>query len=320
MPIIVFFVVVTTLASLHADTLIMKDKNEIKGLVVEEYIDRIVLSTTGGEKTFFKKDIDAIQYDTPEQNFMQLGKEYDKKELYEKAAFYYKKALDLNPDYKKARDAYLAMQTKIWRKEDKMTKKEFNRRNMIKDWRENRYKTAFSPAKDKKLILEEGLGILLAQEGAIFIIEKVVPFSSADKAGIKKGDILISIWGEHISHRKIDEIIDDLIGPKYSEVRISLERDVPVLIEDIRPDKDLYKGLGVLLDFEYEGLKIQKVAPEKIGKKAGFKKSDFVMAIDGESTRYSPLDKIIGYINNAKNKEKIIFTIRRTLILRRGGK
>ena len=55
----------------YADTVIMKNKTKIKGLVVDEYVDRVALSTIEGEKYILRKEIDTIEYDTPEQNFMQ---------------------------------------------------------------------------------------------------------------------------------------------------------------------------------------------------------------------------------------------------------
>jgi len=137
--IIVFFIVAATPISLYSDTLIMKDKSEIKGLVVDEYVDRITLSTVDGEKVFLRKDIDVIEYDAPEQNFMQLGREYELRGVYDKAAFYYKKASNLNPDYKNARDAFLAIQAKVWKQESEITEKEINRREMIKDWWKDRH-------------------------------------------------------------------------------------------------------------------------------------------------------------------------------------
>ncbi|MEE8317873.1 MAG: tetratricopeptide repeat protein, partial [Candidatus Omnitrophota bacterium] len=93
---IICIISVTTL--LYADTVIMKDRTKVKGLVVEEYVDRITLSTVEGEKNILRQEIERIEYDTPEQNFMQLGRAYDAKGWYDKASFYYKKAMEIKPD------------------------------------------------------------------------------------------------------------------------------------------------------------------------------------------------------------------------------
>jgi len=319
--IIVFFIVAATPISLYSDTLIMKDKSEIKGLVVDEYVDRITLSTVDGEKVFLRKDIDVIEYDAPEQNFMQLGREYELRGVYDKAAFYYKKASNLNPDYKNARDAFLAIQAKVWKQESEITEKEINRREMIKDWWKDRHKEIFSPAKDKKALLEKSLGISLAEKEASLIIEEVRLFSSAYKAGVREGDVLVSVWGKRTTHRKIEEVMDELIGPKHSEVRISVAKEIRVPIRSIRMHKSFYEGLGVLLAFEHDGLVIQEVKRGKMGERLGFKKGDLVMVIDDKSTRYLALDKIITYLSSAENNNKdIIFNIERSISLLRGGR
>ena len=43
--------------SVSADTIYKKDESLIKGLLVEQHYDRVVVSTPKGEKIVFKKDI-----------------------------------------------------------------------------------------------------------------------------------------------------------------------------------------------------------------------------------------------------------------------
>ena len=309
--IVLFF----TTSILYADTVIMKDKKEIKGLVVDEYVDRITLSTIDGEKDIFREGIEGIEYDTPEQNLMQLGRAYDDKELYDKAAFYYKKAMEINPNYKKARDAYLVSHAKMWRQEERMTAKEIGHQNMVIDWWKNRNEESFSPAKDKALLLKDILGISLIEKDGIFTIDGVRPYSNADRAGIKKGDILVGIWGKLIQYSKIEDVINELLGPEHSEVEALVEKEISVPVDG--SDKDLYKELGILLGFEYEGLVIKDVARGKKGELAGFEKDDFVVRVGKNATRYFPLDRIIALINSSTRNKNIIFTIKRTINLRR---
>lgn len=310
--IILFF----TATVLYADTVIMKDRKKFKGLVVEEYIDRITLSTVDGEINIFRKNIERIEYDTPEQNFMQLGRAYDDKGWYDKAAFYYKKAMEINPDYKEAREAYLASHAKMWRQEEKRTKKELERRNMVMDWWKNRNKEDVSTSEDRALLLKKALGISLLEKDGVFTISEVVPFSSAASVGIQEGDILVGIWGKLIRYSKMEEVINELLGPRHSEIRVLIEKNINVTAGGI--DKNLYKELGIVLAFEYEGLVIKDVVGGKKGEVAGFKKGDFVTAVDNNVTRYLPLDSIIALINSSKNRN-IVFTIRRTVNLKREG-
>lgn len=314
--ILAIFIFIVT-ATLFADTVIMKNEEELKGLVVDEYIDRVTLNTVDGEKDILRDEIERIEYDTPEQNFMQLGRQYDAKGWYDKAVFYYKKAMDMNPDYKEAREAYLASHTKMWRQKEKITKKEIDHQSMVMNWRKNRNKNTPFPSKDKQTLLKDTLRISLVEKQGFFEIEDVEPYSSAAKAGVQKGDLLVGIWGKLIRYVNIDEVIDELLGPKYSEVRILIEKEIYVSID--KSDRDLYEEFGIELAFEYEGLVVKDAAGGKKGDLAGLKNGDFVIAIDKNATRYISLDEIAALIRDARNNEKIIFTIRRNINLRREG-
>lgn len=313
-PIIYVFVATS---ALYADIVIMKDKTSVKGLVVDEYSDRITLNTVDGEKVVFRKDIDRIEYDTPEQNFMQLGNAYESKEWYDKAAFYYKKAMELNPDYKEARESYLACHAKLWRQEERMTKKEIERRSMAMEWRRNRNTKEKPAPKDKTALLRDTLGMSLTEKEGIFTITDIKPYFSADKAGIREGDILAGIWGKLVRYKEIKDVIDELLGPKYSEVRVLIEKNIAIPIE--ASYEDLYKELGIILGFEYEGLIVKDVIPDKPGALYGLEKGDYILAIDKNIARYLPLDSVIAIVNSAKDNKEVVFNIRRSVNLRREG-
>jgi len=311
---LIIFLLFSNLA--YADTVIMKNKTKVKGLVVDEYVDRIALSTIDGEKYILREEIEVIEYDTPEQNFMQLGRAYEGKGWYDKAAFYYKKAMDINPDYKDAREAYLSSHAKMWREEEKRTKKEVELFNMAAEFqRARKNKKAAPVVKNKESMVREGLGITLTENNGIFTISEVAPGSSAAKAGIQKGDFLTGIWGRLIRYSKFEDVLNELSGPRYSEVKILLEKDIPVSME---AKENFYKELSVSLGFEYEGLVIKDIVSGKKGDMAGLKKGDFVTAIDKNITRYLPMDSVIALISSPKNNT-VVFTVRRVINLRREG-
>ncbi len=311
--VIIIFLLVASI--LYADTVIMKDGDSIKGLVVDEYKDRITMNTVDGEIDILRKDIEDIEYDTPEQTFIQLGKSYEARALYDEAAFYYKKALEVNPRYTEARELYLASYTKSWREKERITKREIEWQNMIKDWWSKGDKEAPPPKIDKQLLLKKALGFSLVEKDGFFRVDALRPYSAAAKAGIQEKDVIVGIWGKLIRYRKIKEVIDELMGPKYSEVKLLVEREISIPIQ--RGSKNLYKELGILLAFDYEGLLVKDVTSGEVGEEAGFKEGDFVVAIDKNITRYLPLDRAIILINNTKDKKEIVFTIRRDITLRR---
>ena len=94
--------VYSVIAELYADIVVMNEGEELKGVVVEEYDDRIMLSTIDGEKQVMRKDIKKVIFDLEEQNLTSIGDFYQDNKRFEKAAYYYKRALIVNPNYKKA--------------------------------------------------------------------------------------------------------------------------------------------------------------------------------------------------------------------------
>ena len=76
-------------AVLRAETVQLKDAKELKGLVVEEHHDRIILSTENGEIPVLRDEILKIDYDNPAQNFIQAGRAYEDKERWPEALAYY---------------------------------------------------------------------------------------------------------------------------------------------------------------------------------------------------------------------------------------
>lgn len=314
---LILFCIFSVTAIGYADTVFMNDGDKLKGLIVDEYVDRITLSTVDGEKDIFRKDISRIEYDTPEQNFMQLGRAYEDRGWYDKAAFYYKKAMESSPGYGEAREAYIAAHSKLWRQEEKATHREVERQNVVADWRKNRNRNEIATPRDKDLLLQDTLGISLIEKDGIFSIDKVLPDSSAHNAGIKKEDILAGIWGRLIRYSKMEDIVEELLGPKYSEVRIIIERKIAARINE--EGSDIYKTFGLVLGFEYEGLTVKDVIEGSKAQSEGFEKGDLVVTINNNATRYLPLDSVIALINSAESDKEMIFNVRRNINLRRMG-
>ncbi|MFH1478526.1 MAG: PDZ domain-containing protein [Candidatus Omnitrophota bacterium] len=301
----------------YADTITLKDNTSIKGLVVEEYKDRVVFSTVDGEKKILRNDIKDIQYDAKEHSYLQLGRLYDERGMYENAAFYYREAMKINPEYKDARMAYIATHDKLLREKDKLVRKEIARRDMVVNWHK-REKITPSTEKDKISLLWDILGFRLVEKKGIFIIDEIKPYSSSSRARLKANDVLVAVWGKMVSFAELDYIVEELKGPKYSEVKIDIEREVTVPIRSKEPN--IYQNLGIDLGFEYDGLQIKDIEEGGISESSGLKKGDLIIAIGGYNTRYLPLDDAIDLIDKKSIENNTIdFTVRRNITLRREG-
>ncbi|MBL7157363.1 MAG: PDZ domain-containing protein [Candidatus Omnitrophica bacterium] len=287
-----------------ADTVYLENDAEMKGVVVEEYDDRVVISTYEGEKNILKKDIHAISYDLTEQNLVALGDVYAARDKYRKAYFYYEKAVKINPKYKTARDKMNFITGQIFRESQTEKQDAMRRRQEI----ENSSKTLPSKKEDFKKELEQKIGIVITEEDNSVKIIDVTGDSSAYDAGLQPGDTLISVWGRFTNYMS-KERVSRLLLESLGEIKIDIQRDV--VLEKESPTAGFHKDIiGGKLDMLRDGLTLVDLKEGSPGQKAGLSKGDLIIAINGASTRYMPLadaEKIIGN----KKTGAVKFTIRR---------
>ncbi|MDD4957243.1 MAG: PDZ domain-containing protein [Candidatus Omnitrophica bacterium] len=294
----------------YGDTVVMADNERVKGVVVEEYRDRIVISTMDGEKEIMRSDINNIIYDLEEQNLTSVGDYYQDAGKYEKAYYYYSKALEVNPNYKKAREALNHVGTYI-----QLTGR---RRKLDHVRRLNEEMTGLrSPVssgdESRESRLEEGLGIGIRNARESFKIDKVVIGSPASKAGLKKGDILSAAWGRAIGYMEPDEVMDKLLTPGVMDINITIVR--PLKIDLSMATKSYGNLLGVKLGFsEMEGLMIEKVKEGSAAANAGIEPGDIIMAVDGKSSRYMDIRDVEKAIDSHKNNA-ISLEIKRDIVI-----
>ena len=77
----------------------------LKGLVVEEHADRIVVSTEQGERTVFRNQIEEVFYAEPERNYLYLGEQALEAGDFSAARGFFLKALQINPALSEASGA-----------------------------------------------------------------------------------------------------------------------------------------------------------------------------------------------------------------------
>ncbi|MDD5136859.1 MAG: nickel pincer cofactor biosynthesis protein LarC, partial [Candidatus Omnitrophica bacterium] len=73
----------------RADSVITNEGEEIKGIVLEDYKDRIIMSTVSGEKTILKDDIKELYFDEEEDNLIKLAEQAKERRDYIRALTYY---------------------------------------------------------------------------------------------------------------------------------------------------------------------------------------------------------------------------------------
>lgn len=311
-----FVVAVSILMIMHqnaySDTITLKGGEEVKGIIVEEYADRVVMSTYEGEKTFPKDKIESVYYDLIEQNLLKLGDSHMKRREFEKAYFYYEKASKANPSFKPARDRMNYVTGYLFRRREQEKMEAIKRREDFEKWPyEGEGSNKYGENSTKEI--DNVFGLKISEDKGDAIVDSVRKFFPAYSAGIQKGDKVISVWGHLAGYMSKEDVADLILKESVGEIKITVERDISVTKE--KPFTKGYQDiLGGKLDMLSDGLTIVELNGKGPGDKAGLKKYDLIRAINGSLTRYMPIDDAIQIIEN-RNDGSILFTIQRRMTM-----
>jgi len=294
-----------------ADTVVMKSGEQVKGVVVEDYNDRIILSTVDGEREIMRDNIERVIYDLEEQNFASLADYYQDRGLYKKAHYYYNKALEINPDYKKARDGLGYVEVYLQHTGRRLKLQQLNRRNEEIEWLRKGGSTV--NAYDDESGVKKELGLILKEVNGRYVVSSMVANSPAKRAGIRRKDILVTAWGRALTYMEPTEVEKKLLTPGVMDVHVSIERAYFVNLE-VTGDK--YSSiLGAKLDFsDMEGLIFTEVYPGGPAEKIGIKEKDAVVSLQGQSTRYMPFKEVERIVTSRKG-DSLSVRIRRDMVI-----
>lgn len=268
--------------SIYTDELYSKSGYRMmKGLIVENVTDRIILSTVNGEIIIPKSDILQVLYDRPEYNHLYLGDQYINAHEFDKAVQEYKEALKVNPEFPEAADAIVrALEAKL-RLQAKQTQ-------------------------------EIGsIGIEIKKSDEEIKVVSVAAGSDAEKQGIKKEDLLLFIWDKPTRAMELDAVRELLTGPLTSSAKVAIERQVDLSIV-AKSETAKFVDSGIRLKMELPGLMAAKVIKNSPADISGIKPDDLIVNIDGKSTRYMKLNEAKERIKGLAGKQ-LRLTIRRTL-------
>jgi membrane-associated protease RseP (regulator of RpoE activity)/sRNA-binding regulator protein Hfq len=303
--ILLFFLLSRTQAG--ADTIYLKNGTEMKGIIVEDYRDRYVISTYEGEKTVFKQDIIKAVYDLIEQNLAQLGDEYLERGEYEKAYFYYSKANSANPDYAPAQEKVNYVTGHLFRRLEKEKLKKVKEREAIESW------PAEPPKKDEStaLLLEKRIGIQIAEDRNRVTVTAVMKDSPAARSGVREGDIIVSIWGKLTGYMSEEDVAGLLLREAPGEIRLIVARQIVIQKSD--PGEGYAETLGGKLDMLFDGLTLAGVDTGTPGE-PGLEEGDLIFEINGTATRYMPLKEAIRIIEKGTADTLYLTVVRNVTI------
>lgn len=304
-------------AAAHADIVTTRDGREVRGIVIEDYQNRIVFSTPDGEIEIMKADIKELSFDSEEDNLIKLAAQARQRRDYQRAYYYYDMALKINPDSKVARDGLAFSHGYLFRKEEAKKEADIRRRTDFERFGVvgSVEKSPADELTDAIARLNTSLGIALAMKQGVPRIESVRTGSPAYDAGIRAGDLLVSVWSRLTGYLALKEVIDILLDRPSVEIKCTVERTV---VLPISRNRTLLMGtkelIGLSFSMEFDGLTIAGVEEDGMAYKAGIRAGDLVTALDGKSTRYMPLKSAVELIKGA-GKESVQITFRRQVVM-----
>ena len=303
-------------AWVHADTITLKNGKQLKGLVVEQHFDRILLSTEKGEIPILLSGIKDIHFEDQAQNLMQVGKAYETQGKLGVALAYYEKALEFNPELDEAKKASMSVRNRFWTAHAEVPRNEVEKQQMLFDsWSEGKSFDQVIKARtvDETQALRERLGLALEKRGDWARVAYADPMKDAAAAGLKKNDRLVAMDGDSLRYTNADAVRKGLLVPRYVNFNLEFERDCFLHVE--KSARDL-KDLGLDLKLEYRGLVIKSVEQGSLAEKAGLKTGDLLVQVNGDAIRYTPLNQVVRRIHDS-TETPLVISIRRSILMTR---
>jgi C-terminal processing protease CtpA/Prc len=301
-----------------SDTLYTNDGRELRGIVVEDYKDRIVMSTVDGEVTTMKSDIKQLYYDSDADNLVKLAEQSRERGDMVKAFAYYDMALRADTNSKAAKDGIIFLQGYLFRKEQVKKEDEVKKQEELERFGRTTVEEVKSPeetAKDLGKTLRSSVGISLVQREGSPVVESVRIGSPASEAGVKDGDAIVAVWGRLTGYMPLDEVLKILLEKPSIEMKCTIERKMVVHLDSgrnfISSAKDM---VGASFVTQFDGLTVSEVSDGGPAADAGLMKGDIVSAIDGNPTRYLTLKRSLDLIQKTKNNY-VLLNIRRVLLI-----
>ncbi|MFH1878143.1 MAG: PDZ domain-containing protein [Candidatus Omnitrophota bacterium] len=299
----VFFLIYAISAvSGFADTVILKNGDRIKGLILEEFRDRIVMSTPEGEKTVLKSFIRSAAYDSEARALLSRTENQIQNGQYVKAYYTCKKAFELDPECEDARERLHYLRNFLENK---------TRNDLIENV--NRRGEGAREDYTDRLSAELGLEI---EDGDKYVCVRSVNRHKLLSAGgqLQKGDRIVKIWGEKTAYMDACSVSGKLLALN-KEIRMTIERTVTPDLAGINTALPSFRNItGADIRLCRNGLITENVEDEGPFRKSGIIDGDLVDSINGKATRYMPVNSVLALIMDNRDK-KIEVVIRRDVKL-----
>ncbi|MBN1794757.1 MAG: PDZ domain-containing protein [Candidatus Omnitrophica bacterium] len=302
-----------------ADTVYLKEGSSQKGVILEETQKSVIMSTAEGEKEFFFDGVTDIEYDQPEKNLFHTGLQLERQGNRAKAIDLYQQAITVNSQFTKAKDRIVYLRSLARYEQEHLSQKKIDQKEgALQRWNvEPLEKSLYDlPQEEKNTILHRQLGIEIEQDGLFPVVKNTLRLPRPFHNTFQTGDRIVEIWGESARYEGLDAVIDKLIGPRFSQIKLVIERTLRIERQDARFATAPLKALGVTLQQEPSGIEIVSLKKGSLAEKSGVLKHDYLVGVNGATVRYMSLSQVA---NAMKGKDvPLDITVQRTMWLMRG--
>ena len=279
-----------------ADTFILNDGRKIEGIVIDENADRYNVKIKIGTIRIGKDTVKEIRRLPPEENFLNLGNQLLASGKPGAAVEQYKKALQVNPDYQPAREAFIKAEK-------------------LKNDAEEKKKTLLEQSKREGLDkIKYDLGLTIDPSGGRMIITGVS--GKAEAVGLKPGDQIVQVNDLKAEGKPIEDTIKYLARDESAVYIFTIQREYELERKKIDYQKRSLTGVGMFLDSSDNGFVINGILVGEPADIAGLKTKDKVISINGRLLSGMSIDEAAGLINGSESS-KLKITIQRSMELER---
>jgi tetratricopeptide (TPR) repeat protein len=302
--------------AVSSDSIQLKNGEQLRGLVVEEHEDRVILSTADGEVQVLRKTIAKTEFDDPSYTLLSLGRQLERNKKLGEALSYYEKAIQLNPELTEAKAAAVGVRSKMWAGFTEGPTNEIVKQQEIQDaWRSDTTieEQAMRGQVEDESLLWKRMGLRLALEGDFVLVSDTRVGGYAHQVGVRSGDVIYAVDGSSMRYIQKPAVLRDLLNPRYASMSLEIRRKLTYSQKIPRTD---LKKIGLSLKQEYVGVMVKSVKRGSPSDALGIKNGDRLIRVADENTRYLPLNNI-GQAFKSKQGKAFDIEIGRTIQMAR---
>ena len=301
---IVSFIVSTV----SADTVVMKNGERLKGLILDDYKDRVILSTVDGEKILMKSDLKTAIYESEVDALFKQAVNYENQNNHLKAYYAYEKVLEIEPGRDLVRNRMIYLENYL----GKQLKNDFYKKLYRNKSESN---NADPEGVSRKLFYEVGLSLKADEPYAkIDLLDRnKVSICNID---FTENDRIVSVWGKKTAYMDVNEVAYMLLEP--GEVKLTIEREYFVKIPGnlsltINPFiSKLSRLIGAKILLKKNGFVVAKIKKNGPFYETGIKNGDRICYIEGKNVRFMPYADIQKLIVDSRG-DNTAFVVRRNV-------